>query len=211
MTMIDGLPTLSAGGHPEGEGKACVMEYVSILAGLEWSDHPDCTDWLVADMARYINDQWADDPYGDALRAQALVPMIGRLLTTKNDGVVTEILIRKAAERGMALRSMSPEEMEERGIDVDEALIWERLDGEWCTVQGNGICTNILVSRVGAGRWRGMHDNDRAHLMLGFLNEVLDEYDSIVKPKVPEVSAEALADVAGWLMGEKVERPAAIV
>ncbi|HWU22742.1 MAG TPA: hypothetical protein VN088_14500 [Nocardioides sp.] len=45
-TIPDGLPTLSRGSHLVDEGRACVMEYVSVLAGERWSDRPACTDEL---------------------------------------------------------------------------------------------------------------------------------------------------------------------
>ncbi len=38
---------------PDG---ACVMEFVSVLAGESWSDSPACTDRALAALARRIND-----------------------------------------------------------------------------------------------------------------------------------------------------------
>jgi len=79
MSAPDFLPTLSAGSHDADNGEACVMEYVSLLAGEEWSDRPDCTHPLLAHEARTTNDLLRDS---DRSR---LVPLIGRLFGTTDD------------------------------------------------------------------------------------------------------------------------------
>jgi len=70
----DSLPMLGQGAHSPGSGTACVMEYVSLLAGEQWSDHPACTDPVIAAMARNLNDGLYDQ------NRQMLVPLINRLL-----------------------------------------------------------------------------------------------------------------------------------
>ena len=70
------LPTLSAGPHEPGSGKACVMEYVSLLAGESWSDTPQCTYHPLARAAQIVND------YLDDSHRNLLVPLIGRLFGT---------------------------------------------------------------------------------------------------------------------------------
>lgn len=79
MSTPDFLPTLSAGSHDAEHGEACVMEYVSLLAGEEWSDRPECTHELLAHEARTVNDLLRDS---DRSR---LVPLIGRLFGTTDD------------------------------------------------------------------------------------------------------------------------------
>lgn len=74
--LPNGLPTLSAGFHRPGEGKACVMEYVSLLAGEEWTDTPACTNLVLARAAQAVNDGLRDD------ERHLLVPLIGRLFGT---------------------------------------------------------------------------------------------------------------------------------
>lgn len=56
MTSPDYLPSLSAGAHDADDGEACVMEYVSLLAGEAWSDRPECTHPLLAHEVRMLND-----------------------------------------------------------------------------------------------------------------------------------------------------------
>ncbi|MDQ2758707.1 MAG: hypothetical protein M3Y71_19475, partial [Actinomycetota bacterium] len=55
------------------------MEYVSLLAGEEWSDRPDCTHPLLAHEARTVNDELTDRD------RHLLVPLVGRLFGTTLD------------------------------------------------------------------------------------------------------------------------------
>jgi hypothetical protein len=55
-----GLPELRRGSHLFPEDGACLMEYVSVLAGTPFSDHPRCTDPTVATLARLVNDASTD-------------------------------------------------------------------------------------------------------------------------------------------------------
>lgn len=52
----DRLPMLDRGQHTGHARGACVMEYVSVLAGEVFSDHPRCTDPALAHLARVVND-----------------------------------------------------------------------------------------------------------------------------------------------------------
>ncbi|HEX6405493.1 MAG TPA: hypothetical protein VF003_20400 [Pseudonocardiaceae bacterium] len=57
----DQLPVLSRGWHRGPEDGACVMEYVSVLAGARFTDHPRCTPPALAALARLVNDRIVDD------------------------------------------------------------------------------------------------------------------------------------------------------
>lgn len=80
LPIPEGLPSLAAGSHNAGAGEACVMEYVSILAGESFSDHPSCTDPVLSAVARSVNDWMSDES------RQKLVPLIGRLFGTASRG-----------------------------------------------------------------------------------------------------------------------------
>ncbi len=56
----DGLPTLSRGKHRSPRKGACFMEMASVLANEPWSDKPRCTDPLLAQLARLVNDHSSD-------------------------------------------------------------------------------------------------------------------------------------------------------
>jgi len=76
MTIPNGMPVLSAGAHAKPSDGACLMEYVSLLAGESWSDHPACTHPVLAAAARVINDRLDDG------NRHLLIPLIGRLMGT---------------------------------------------------------------------------------------------------------------------------------
>lgn len=86
----EAMPVISSGGHDDPSQGACVMEYVSLLAGEDWSDRPSCTDPVLAEAARVINDRCDD------YQRHRLVPMIGRLMGTGGQPleVSMEVLLR---------------------------------------------------------------------------------------------------------------------
>ena len=96
MNTPDSLPTLSAGAHDADTGRACVMEYVSLLAGEQWSDRPECTHPILAHEARVANDLLIDT---DRPR---LVPLIGRLFGTTEDSSGLRARLRLTQARRVA-------------------------------------------------------------------------------------------------------------
>jgi len=54
------LPMLSRGKHRSPRTGACFMEFASLLAGEQWSDHPVCTHPLLGAVARHVNDYTSD-------------------------------------------------------------------------------------------------------------------------------------------------------
>jgi hypothetical protein len=79
----DGLPVLSRGRHARAEEGACLMEYVSVIAGEPFSDHPGCVEPLLVRLAWAVNDT-APPP----VRAR-LVHFAPRLIGTRNDSPKT--------------------------------------------------------------------------------------------------------------------------
>jgi hypothetical protein len=73
------LPRLSAGAHRTPRTGACFMEFASYLAGERWSDHPECTDPVLATLARMVNDAVPDDRRGE------LVTHIPRVVGLRGD------------------------------------------------------------------------------------------------------------------------------
>src|SRR5690349_1440426 len=77
MTNIpDGLPTLSRRAHEPGDGKACLMEYISVIAGEPWSDNPQCVNDALVQWGRALNDLTRQK------NRHVFVPLIGRLMGT---------------------------------------------------------------------------------------------------------------------------------
>lgn len=60
ISTPDYLPRLGAGRHRTPRRGACFMEFASYLAGERWSDHPSCTDPVLAALARAVNDLVSD-------------------------------------------------------------------------------------------------------------------------------------------------------
>lgn len=60
VKTVTGLPALEAGSHTRPEQGACLLEYVSVLAGERFSDRPRCVDRRLASLARAVNDALDD-------------------------------------------------------------------------------------------------------------------------------------------------------
>ncbi len=76
-SVPDGVPVLSRGKHRTPRRGACFMEFASFLAGERWSDHPSCTNPLLAQLARQVNDNLGD---GNRQQLVPLIPLVvGRL------------------------------------------------------------------------------------------------------------------------------------
>lgn len=83
LNVPDFIPVLSRGVHSTPSSGACVMEYVSMLAGEKFSDRPECTHPVLAALARTANDSLRDQD------RHLLVPLIGRLFGTNTEGSST--------------------------------------------------------------------------------------------------------------------------
>lgn len=57
----DLLPMLGKGAHRRPQHGACLMEYVSVLTGARFNDHPRCTHPALATLARLVNDEIDND------------------------------------------------------------------------------------------------------------------------------------------------------
>jgi hypothetical protein len=55
------MPVLTRGKHRKPRHGACLMEYVSVLAGEAFTDAPRCTDPTLAAIARAVNDYSGDE------------------------------------------------------------------------------------------------------------------------------------------------------
>lgn len=76
----EGMPELRRGRHTSPTEGACLMEYVSVLAGEPFSDHPACVDPLLVRLGWAVN-----DVSNDAVRAQ-LPDLAPRLVGTAAGG-----------------------------------------------------------------------------------------------------------------------------
>ncbi len=81
------LPHLSAGSHRSPRRGACFMEFASYLAGERWSDHPLCTDPVLASLARGVNDHLTDT------RRNEIAVEIPRVIDLRGDDSVVGLLV----------------------------------------------------------------------------------------------------------------------
>ncbi|WP_110180569.1 hypothetical protein [Nocardioides solisilvae] len=86
----DSFPVLSRGRHRTPRSGACFMEMASYLAGERWSDHPQCTDPLLAELARLVNDNTSDADRSD------LVVLVPSVVGLRGSGLRTEVEIAAA-------------------------------------------------------------------------------------------------------------------
>jgi hypothetical protein len=78
MTALDlDKLTLGPGSHPPGSRWPCVMEAVAMLAGEQWTDHPQCASPVIGAFLRTWNDGLPDDD------RQQLKQYIPRLVGSK--------------------------------------------------------------------------------------------------------------------------------
>lgn len=96
----DLLPRLSAGRHRSPAKGACFMEYASFLAGERWSDHPACTDPVLAELARCVNDLVHDST------RDSLVRDVPRVIGLRGDDRMSLQVGLRAAARALPFASL---------------------------------------------------------------------------------------------------------
>lgn len=220
MSVPDYLPTLSAGAHDEDAGEACVMEYVSLLAGEPWSDRPECTHPLLAHEARTANDLLLD---ADRPR---LVPLVGRLFGTTEDSdeIRARLRLRQARQvaqliepdaRGPVLATIARAESGEPGLAARPEARGD-LDPEHEAVHLQGARIGYFVSpdagplersalvalgtahRVAVSECRADCGDPtaRARRMVKDLAGLIDEYDAVTGRVAPALDAEQVEELA---------------
>lgn len=78
-TIPDGMPKLSAQQHVSPEDGACVMEYISMLNGDQFTDFPPSVDPAVSRAAQRVND-FIDN---DDVRSAVLLPRLSRIMAAR--------------------------------------------------------------------------------------------------------------------------------
>lgn len=102
LTVPDGLPRLSPGRHRSAKTGACFMEFASYLAGEPWSDAPQCTDPVLAHLARAVNDRLSDARRGE------IVADVPRVIGLRGDHrLIAPVVALRAAASALPVASMS--------------------------------------------------------------------------------------------------------
>jgi hypothetical protein len=206
QTVIpEGMPHLSAGRHRNPRRGACFMEFASYLAGERWSDHPACTDRVLAALARGVNDLVLDE------RRDELVTLIPRVIGLKgDDGRVALLVALRASVNALPVASMerqralavaviaAREALIDRGMqqhalyaeadqaleDTPEAADWaaRRLD-EW-SIRPNDLvrhgCEAIVRTSVIGIAQACISDPDTR--LVAVLRQAVDDAEALVNP-----------------------------
>ena len=178
----DNMPTLSGGKHDPREGKACVMEYVSLLAGEKWSDSPSCTHPVLAAMARNVNDRLPDD------ERHLLVPLIGRLFGTAETGTDHERQVLSVRLAVWCARQVLEHSGDHRAVAlaaIEAAEGW--CEGRVTAAAADAAAANAYDANAYAAASAASADAasaayaaaDAADDLVGLLSGLIDEYDRL--------------------------------
>jgi hypothetical protein len=88
-----GMPVLSAGKHSRPKHGACLMEYVSVLAGRRFSAKPECTDRTLAAIARAVNDYSSDAARQELARYAGALTTAGPLQLADQQDLARRVLL----------------------------------------------------------------------------------------------------------------------
>jgi len=183
-TFPDALPMLAVGRHRDPRDGGCLMEWVSLLAGERWSDHPACTHALLAHLARSVNDR-----VGDASRG-ALMHLLPMLTGARSDDRSWSLEIAAVTVRH-ALRRAGAQDARELAVAL---LTVDRLlgptDGR-TPAELRATTTESLATVPAAAAWAG--DFTRA---MGPPRHVRGLTRGIVDASIATVSAASDADDA---------------
>ncbi len=155
------------------------MEYVSLLAGEEWSDRPDCTHPLLAHEARSVNDLLRESD-----RA-LLIPLIGRLFGTNVDSPDLRANLRIAQAR-QVIALLEPTSRPRALAAVERAVSWVGQTGEESDVQ------NALAEAVSFPLVPG--DLDAEHI--AFHQAAARMFAFVMSPELEAAEAYALTALA---------------
>ena len=128
--------TLSSGAHDSPEKGHCLLEVVSLFAGEEFGDHPECVDPALAEFGRVWNDGLRSDDEREQLKRY--IPLLpgtnkGDALSRQRSWMAGDWLIRtclpawldlspKLAEHAAALRALAPV-TDQQGLDLARSAL----------------------------------------------------------------------------------------
>lgn len=179
------VPLLSAGKHRNPRKGACFMEYASVLAGENWSDHPDCTHPLLAGVARGVNDRTSDQG------RSRLVPLIPSVIGLKSDDLQLHARIAiRCALTALPLVAEPRQRALAVGMIVAERSL-ERLDPEYAKTDPTGLFDDAAAAMSAtprAARW--------ANEFVDSVNVSLRRYRSRSAPNVVRLAIVGISEAA---------------
>lgn len=217
MLAPEFMPVLSSGGHNSPKAGACIMEYISFLAGEHFSDTPECTDPVLASLARSFNDSITDQdrhlmlPFiprllGSSLTHLAEIPVYTHLrvwllrktlpnlpaeLQTLGDHAIGFIERGERYPHNPASVFQPDRECNHRGLQVSPRTEWAR------RIFARTLCrdTRGLIESLGSYPYMiNPHPGDvGADDLLPFFSDVIDEFDAAAgRSPAPPLTDETL-------------------
>lgn len=143
LVAPDGVPLLSRGRHRSAKSGACFMEFASYLAGEPWSDSPQCTDPLLAHLARAVNDHLSDSRRGE------IAPDIPRVIGLRGDHrILAPIIALRAAAAAVPIAATARQQALAVALLILPALMpADRM------AEANAVARAALDTAPHAERW----------------------------------------------------------
>jgi hypothetical protein len=178
----DQLPILQRGRHRRPEDGACVMEYVSVLAGCTFTDHPRCTHPALATLARLVND-WIDDDRARSELARLAPDLIG---TGTGDLRTTHRVVASCLAAAAAVRPLPPAAAAQLVRSVKRIREFDR-GGRWARVRLTGWQllnpAGVMVGsafQVLIGQLRGLSRHEQNTRLRTLLRDAIADCDRML-------------------------------
>jgi hypothetical protein len=193
----DSLPVISAGSHKSAAEGACVMEYVSMLAGEAFSDYPTCTHRALARAAQGANDNLPDD------RRHEMVSRINRLFGTNDaEGAEAKRISVGLAKFSAAHAKKSAEGTKGAAADAADAYAAAAADAATYAAAyayaaaADAFAAAAADAAADAAAYAAAYADARASARLAFLDDLLGEYDRLTGRTSVESISDNISSVA---------------
>jgi hypothetical protein len=199
------MPHLSAGAHRSPRRGACFMEFASFLAGERWSDHPSCTDPVLASLARGVNDSLTD------ARRDEIAVDIPRVIGLRgDDSVVGLVVALRAAIAALPVANMERQRspaLAERGVatprldaladralgDVPDAVAWASnyVDAQTTRSRDLHRSTAEAITRISTTGIAAACVEDPDSLLIAMLRDAIGDVQALLADRAPAERSEA--------------------
>jgi hypothetical protein len=160
--VVAGMPRLDVGKHQGPEHGACLMEYVSVLAGQRFTDRPACTPAAVAVVARRVN-----DAVGDRARTR-LARWAPELIGARHQRGLDDTVVLCCTAAGLAVAP------QERHLSALQGRARRRLRHpwlRWLRLPGQAVVHEAVIAAMTA--LAPLPPDERDERLIGLLGEVV--------------------------------------
>lgn len=157
ITVPDFMPVLKRGRHISPADGACMMEYISVLAGERFSDRPACVHPVLAHMARAVNDYMRDSDEARGL----LLPLLHRFMGTgdqlpRHIGIQLDDALARLEYDPAWSQTLFHGTPRKKVALLTEALdIYDRITGRQCPDPISDDRLRKATKSLEAPRWKG--------------------------------------------------------